>query len=111
MKKYFVNINGNSYEVEVEEISAKTAESAAQQKPATPSIPSKPVEPQKPAPAAGADGTKLECPMPGTIIDVKVKAGDRCRSFLYWLDFCKLAPWICCAVCFNCRFIYTECGI
>ena len=65
MKKYFVNINGNSYEVEVEEISAKTAESAAQ---------------QKPAPAAGADGTKLECPMPGTIIDVKVKAGDSVKA-------------------------------
>ena len=59
MKKFNVTVNGNAYEVEVEEIGAAAAPAAA---PA--------------APVAQAEGVQVACPMPGTIVDVKVQAGD-----------------------------------
>ncbi len=68
MRNFLVNVNGTSYEVAVEEIDGKAAPAA---KPA--------VEAPKAAPApaaASANGTKVTCPMPGTILEVKVKDGD-----------------------------------
>ena len=67
MKKYKVNVNGTSYEVEIELVSeteaAKSAQSAAQQ-----------------APKAAGEGEKVTSPMPGTILDVKVKTGDSVKK-------------------------------
>jgi biotin carboxyl carrier protein len=69
MRNFLVNVNGTSYEVAVEEIDGKAAPAA---KPA--------VEAPKAAPApkaaASGSGTKVTCPMPGTILEVKVKDGD-----------------------------------
>lgn len=67
MKKYNVNVNGTSYEVEIELVSENDAKAAA---PAAP----------KAAPAAGGDGEKVAAPMPGTILDVKVNVGDTVKK-------------------------------
>ena len=54
MRKFMITVNGNSYEVDVEEIAPGAA----------------------PAPKPVAGGEKISAPMPGTILEVKVKAGD-----------------------------------
>ena len=60
MKKFNITVNGNAYEVEVEEIGAAA--------PAAPAA--------APVAAAPAGATVITCPMPGTIIDIKVAAGQ-----------------------------------
>ncbi len=60
MRKFHVNVNGTPYEVEVEEIAAGAA-------------PAAPVQAAAPV-AAGA--TSVTAPMPGNILDIKVKVGD-----------------------------------
>ncbi|NLE24881.1 MAG: biotin/lipoyl-binding protein [Clostridiaceae bacterium] len=91
MRKFVVNVNGNSYEVEVEEVggapvsapsAVRPAQAAAAPAPAAPApVPVAPAAAPAPAPAArvstGAEGAvKISAPMPGTILDIKVKAGD-----------------------------------
>ena len=67
MRKFLVNVNGTSYEVEVEEIDGSKAAPAA---PAAPA-------PAAPAPAAPAGAAEtISAPMPGTIVSVNVKVGD-----------------------------------
>ena len=61
MRKYNVNVNGTAYEVTVEEVKGGAAPA--------------PVA----APAAGA-GEQITAPMPGTILDVKVTAGQAVKS-------------------------------
>lgn len=66
MRKFHVNVNGTPYEVEVEEIAAGAA-------------PAAPVQAAAPAPAAApvaAGATSVTAPMPGNILDIKVKVGD-----------------------------------
>lgn len=72
MRKFIVNVNGASYEVEVEEITGTP--SAA--KPAQPAVP-KPAP--APTPASGAQ-TSVNAPMPGNILDVRIKAGDTVKA-------------------------------
>ena len=69
MKKYRVNVNGSLYEIEIEEMSAPATMSAA-----TPAAPAAPVA------AAPAGGQKVEAPMPGTILDIKVQAGQSVKK-------------------------------
>ena len=64
MKKFHITVNGNAYEVEVEEIGAAAPAAVPAAAPATPVA------------AAPAGGTVITCPMPGTIIDIKVAAGQ-----------------------------------
>ena len=67
MKTYKVNVNGTQYMVEIELIGGASA-------PAPAAAPA----PATPAPAAApAGGETVNSPMPGTILDVKVKAGDK----------------------------------
>ena len=69
MRKFHVNVNGTPYEVEVEEIAAGAA-------------PAAPVQAAAPAPApaaaapVAAGATSVTAPMPGNILDIKVKVGD-----------------------------------
>ncbi len=68
MKTYKVNVNGTQYMVEIELIDGASAAAPA---PAAPA-------PTAPAPAAApAGGETVNSPMPGTILDVKVKSGDK----------------------------------
>ena len=74
MRKFLVNVNGTSYEVEVEEIAAGAAPAAAPAPvAAAPAAAPAPVTAPVAAPAGAASVT---APMPGNILDVKVKVGD-----------------------------------
>lgn len=64
MKKYRVNVNGTSYEIEIELMSETEGKSQA------------PIE----TPVAKGDGEQVTSPMPGTILDVKVKVGDSVKK-------------------------------
>lgn len=76
MKKYQITVNGNVYEVEVEEVSAGAATAAvATPAPAQVVVPkAAPAAPKATAPAAGSK--TVTSPMPGTILEVKVNAGQ-----------------------------------
>ncbi|AIS53258.1 biotin/lipoyl attachment domain-containing protein [Thermoanaerobacter kivui] len=86
MKKFKVTVNGKVYEVEVEEIKENNGGSKVI-KPTTVSqlkaVPTQaPAEsaPKVDTPSPAAKGSKvISAPMPGTILDVKVKEGDRVK--------------------------------
>ncbi len=84
MRKFNIKVNGKSYEVEVEE--AQNGVPAAPEAPAPQAAPAanKPAPaPEKPAaaPSTGAEGSvKMKAPMPGNIVDVKVKPGETVRK-------------------------------
>lgn len=70
MKNYTITVNGNAYDVTVEE-NGSGASSAPAAAPAAPKA--APAAPK----AAAAGGTPINAPMRGTIVDVKVKVGDK----------------------------------
>lgn len=72
MKQYKVNVNGTDYQIQIE-LTNETAPVAAPAATATPQAPA------QAAPANGA-GEKINAPMPGTILDVKVNVGDQVKS-------------------------------
>ena len=75
MKYYNITVNGVAYSVSVEETAAGAAPVAAPAAPAAPKAPAAPAA--APKAAAGAAGAvAVKAPMPGNILDVKVKAGD-----------------------------------
>ena len=88
IKKFNVNVNGNSYYVEVEEIKDGSvprpvaAPVAPAPKPAAAAPVAKaPAAPEPVAKAAALAGdVTLEAPMPGTILDVAVKVGDAVKE-------------------------------
>lgn len=89
MKKFLIKVNGNQYEVEVEEmgqdgsvvqqvseVKAAVPAAAAAPAPAAVSAPAqKPAEAKKNV-AVPAGATTISAPMPGTILDISVNAGD-----------------------------------
>lgn len=90
MKRYNVTVNGNTYQVEVEEVKgeftqpvAPTPAPVAVQQPSAPQQQQQTAAPapapaEAPKPAAkttNAAGEKIECPMPGTIVKVNVTEG------------------------------------
>lgn len=87
--KYVVTLNGKKFEVEVEKVGggkslsrqpvgraertvAAVEPAAAPAAVATPA----PVAVETPAATSTTGGTEITCPMPGSILDVKVKVGD-----------------------------------
>ena len=79
MKYYNITVNGVAYSVSVEETAAGAAPvaAAAPAAPAAPkAAPAPAAAPKAAAGAAGAAGAvAVKAPMPGNILDVKVKAG------------------------------------
>ena len=85
--KYKITLQGRTYEIEVErgeamlldEYEAKSPVPAAAPA-AAPVAPAAP--PAAPAPAAGpvAAGTKVDSPLPGNILDIKVSAGQAVKE-------------------------------
>ena len=72
--KYIVTLNGKQYEVEVDEIEASVvnvSDAAPAQTPAAPAAPAAPAQ---------AQGAHVIAPMPGNILAVNVKEGDRVTS-------------------------------
>lgn len=80
MRKFNITVNGTTYEVDVEEVGGvATAPAVAPvSTPAAPAptapTPVAPAAAPKAAPVAGA--TQVKAPMPGTVVSVKVSAGD-----------------------------------
>ena len=74
MKKYNITVNGNTYEVYVEEADASVAAPVA----STPAPAAKPAAPKAAPAAAGAN--KVTAPMPGTILQVKVSQGQAVKK-------------------------------
>ena len=77
MKKYNITVNGNTYEVYVEEADASSAPVAAPVA-STPAPAAKPAAPKAAPVAAGAN--KVTAPMPGTILQVKVSQGQSVKK-------------------------------
>lgn len=73
MKNYNVTVNGVTYTVTVEEIGEVATPAAA---PAVAPAPAPKVAP-KAAPAPAAGGNAVKAPMPGTILKMNVKVGDK----------------------------------
>jgi len=84
MKKYNITVNGTTYEVVVEEAGEVAAPLTycAPVAPATPVAPkaAAPAAAPKAAPAAPAGATSVTSPMPGTILNVKVSAGQSVKK-------------------------------
>ena len=82
MKKYNITVNGNTYEVIVEEAdSASVATPVAPVAPAAPAAaPAPKAAPAAPKASAPAGGVKITSPMPGTILDVKVSVGQSVKK-------------------------------
>ena len=94
--KYVVTLNGNDYEVEVNELNeavvtavvpsaapvvvaapvATVAAPVAAAPVAAPAVEAAPAPAAAPAPVAIGDGTKVTAPMPGTVLSVNVSAGQ-----------------------------------
>ena len=76
MKKFNITVNGQAYEVEVEEVGG--AVSAAPAPKAAPAPAAAPAPKAAPAPAAAvpAGAATVSAPMPGKIMSVAVKPGD-----------------------------------
>ncbi len=86
MKKYNITVNGTTYEVVVEETGSApsapvyTAPSAPVfTAPAAPAAAPK-AQPAAPVSSAPAGATSVTAPMPGTILDIKVSAGQSVKK-------------------------------
>ncbi|MDF2877569.1 MAG: biotin/lipoyl-binding protein [Clostridia bacterium] len=78
MKKFQVTVNGNAYEVEVEEIGGSFTPAVAPVP--TASAPVAPKAAPVPAAAVPANATKVGAPMPGKIVGVKVAVGQTVKE-------------------------------
>ena len=99
-KQYTVTVNGTAYEVTVESAQggrmasapvARAAAPAPKAAPAPAAAPA-PVAAPKATPAASGSGETVSCPMPGTILDVRVAAGQAVKSgdILFILEAMKM---------------------
>ena len=85
MRKFIINVNGNSYEVEVEEVggvvSAPKAASKAAPVATPAAAPSAPKAAPKAAPAVAASAGQevVDAPMPGNIWKILVKEGQEVK--------------------------------
>ena len=110
MRKFIVQVNGVQYDVEIEEIGGAQAQSApAPAAPATAApapaqaaaAPAAPAAPAQSAPAAAPaqsaaggvmGGETINAPLPGTVLDIKVAAGQSVKKgdILFVLEAMKM---------------------
>ncbi len=81
MKTYRITVNGNVYDVAVEEVSGEAAATATAA-PKAVSVPKPAAAPAAaPAPAAGSKGSVvISAPMPGKILSVKANVGQNVKK-------------------------------
>ena len=80
MKKYNITVNGNTYEVLVEEVGGAASAPVAAPVFSAPVAAAAPAAPKAAAPAGPAGANKVTAPMPGTILAVKVSAGQAVKK-------------------------------
>jgi biotin carboxyl carrier protein len=84
MKKFLIKVNGTQYEVEVEEVKSEGIDTKAVESARTVSAPAAPAAPVSKSAAKTADvpagSVTITSPMPGTILNVNVKAGDTVKK-------------------------------
>ena len=84
MKRYSITVNGNTYDVIVEEADASTAAPTFNSAPIAPVAAAAPAAPAAPVTKPTAQGstgaTSVTSPMPGTILDVKVSVGQSVKK-------------------------------
>lgn len=79
MKKFNIKVNGNSYEVEIEEV--KAAAVAAPKAAAAPKVAApKPAAPKVEQVAVAAGDTPVNAPMPGKIVKLVASAGQAVKK-------------------------------
>ena len=90
MKNYKVIVNGTDYQVAIELVSEAEAKAAAPA--AASAAPAAAPAPAAPAAAAPAGGEKVNAPMPGTILEVKVAVGSTVKKgdLLFVLEAMKM---------------------
>ena len=71
MRKFSIKVNGTAYEVEVEEVGTGVS--------STP-VSAPVVQPAAPTAQPAGEGEAVAAPMPGTILDIRVKAGDAVKK-------------------------------
>lgn len=79
MKKFNITVNGNAYEVEIEEVKAAAPVAAAPKAAPAPAAPAAPAAPKAaPAPAAApaAGDNTVTAPMPGKIVKLVASVGQ-----------------------------------
>lgn len=82
MKNLRITVNGTAYDVQVEELGGSSAPAAAAPAPAAAApAPAAPAPAAKPAAPAGAQGSVVvKAPMPGTVVNVVVSAGQAVKA-------------------------------
>ena len=73
MKQLKITVNGKTYDVSVEEVGATSAAPVA-------SAPAAPAAAPAPAAPVSASGEQITAPMPGTVMSVKVSAGQSVKK-------------------------------
>ena len=82
MKDYSLKINGHNYSVQIDDVNEASTVSKPQVAPAPKSANSAMIPPSSATPspriaaAAPSSGYSVKCPLPGTVLSVKVAAGD-----------------------------------
>lgn len=94
MKNYTITVNGNVYDVTVEEGTGSTAGAA---KAAAPKAAAPKAAPKAAAPAGAQGAVKVNAPMPGKILKVNVNAGAAFKKgdVLLVLEAMKMENEIC----------------
>lgn len=94
MKNYTITVNGNVYDVTVEEGTGSTAGAA---KAAAPKTAAPKAAPKAAAPAGAQGAVKVNAPMPGKILKVNVNAGAAVKKgdVLLVLEAMKMENEIC----------------
>ena len=78
MKSYTITVNGNVYDVTVEENGSVSAPAAAPRRAAAPAAPA--AAPTAAAPAGGAGSVKIEAGAAGRLCDRVRRQGNRCTA-------------------------------
>ena len=77
MRKFVINVNGKSYDVEVEEVrNGQVVSTPVVSAPAAAPVVTSEPKPAAPKASGTAGSVKIEAPMPGTVLKINVGVGD-----------------------------------